>query len=118
MYLNVYKMYHQDERVKIMRRNMLPYYHPRLALISINDISSLTTCQRLEVALHYQRRLNVPSFSRNLDLQEADLAVKPVILSVGVDDFLWSYSLGDSYFADRYLKWKCSVIGHRRVECC
>ena len=63
-----------DEQLKVIKKNLLPWYHPHLALQDINDVSELADiCRTLESANSAKKKYQPPP-RRDVALLEPDLA--------------------------------------------
>lgn len=123
----------EEEKLKIIRRNLLPWYQPHLALQVIQDISALTiVCRALEDANILKDKFQPPP--QNVSLLEPELAYNPSSRRAEYTNdnrcntnTRKKYDNNDNGHSRHRTRvpnqvstvqcWKCQKIGHMQREC-
>lgn len=122
----------ESERIRLIKHNLLPYFHPLLALKKINTLAELIqTCRELEEANHCAEQFRPPPTNSKF-LLEPDLAYKrshPRVAVLDTDAQVQQFvhnatntaststDVLDSPTIDVVTCWNCKKPGHRSAVC-
>lgn len=104
----------EQVKLKILLRNILPYYQTHLGLVDVTSISQLRQlCRKLESGRQYVENFSAPSKRGNA--LEPDLAY--VAVDTSVDNVQCSSSSVNANKSSEFLCYRCNKPGHKAIGC-